>query len=195
MAGRGSPVQRRTLRKQTLLREAYPISTFTQVPPIAQLLTQPGLPMFIVVVCYNILQALSTNGERVLQELCKAAALPSAIASFIERVCDDPVAQDNVGSPKMFIEDSMKLFCSIVIKSCTSGRLQPSSSKSDPTFLHAQALRSTCLRLLKRFMPLPLTAPQPPIEINMPVCVPSALVLAFGLYCLYSSCVALSVDP
>ena len=127
--------------------------------------------MFVVVVSFNILRALLTNGERVLTEMCKVAALPLSIASFIERVCDDPVTQNDVGSPKIFIEDMINQLSSIIIQSCTSGKLQPSGS--DSTFRHAQALRSTCLRLLMRFMPLPVEdsavapAHQPPIEVTM----------------------------
>jgi hypothetical protein len=129
--------------------------------------------MFVVMLSYNILNTLSTNGERVLQEMCKVAALPSCIASFIERVCDDCETRNSVkNEANMFVEDSIKKFCSIVIKSCTSGRLQPSSST--PAFLHAEALLSTCLRLIRRFMPVraeqavvdPFS--QPPIEVKMP---------------------------
>ena len=123
--------------------------------------------------CYNILNTLSTNGERVLQEMCKVATLPSCIASFIERVCDDGETRNSVrNEANMFVEDSIKKFCSIVIKLCTSGRLQPSSST--PAFLHAEALLSTCLRLIRRFMPVRAEqavvdlASQPPIEVKMP---------------------------
>jgi hypothetical protein len=131
--------------------------------------------MFVVMLCYNILNTLSTNGERVLQEMCKVAALSSCIASFIERVCDDPETRNNVkNEANMFVEDSIKKFCSIVIKSCTSGKLQPSAL--DPTFLHAQTLLSTCLRLIRRFMPIRVeeekafvhAARQPPIVVKMP---------------------------
>lgn len=143
------------------------------MPPIATLLSQPDVPMFVVMLCYNILNTLSTNGERVLQEMCKVATLPSCIASFIERVCDDGETRNSVkNEANMFVEDSIKKFCSIVIKLCTSGRLQPSSST--PAFLHAEALLSTCLRLIRRFMPVRAEqavvdlASQPPIEVKMP---------------------------
>jgi hypothetical protein len=165
--------------------------------------------MFVVMLCYNILNTLSTNGERVLQEMCKVATLPSCIASFIERVCDDGETRNSVrNEANMFVEDSIKKFCSIVIKSCTSGRLQPSSS--NPAFLHAEALLSTCLRLIRRFMPVraeqavvdPARGSLPPIEVKMPryyqthriyavliylLCCSTALELLWALGCLLGS--------
>ena len=147
--------------------------TFTQVPPIAVLLTQPDVPMYVVTMSLQILSVLTENGESTLQELCKVPALPAALASFIERVCDDPAAQNSVDLPKLFVENLIKLLCNIVIKACCTGRLQPSGSP-DPSFTHAQALRSTCLRLFKRFKPLLVEDAslsqlgQPAIKVTMP---------------------------
>ena len=131
--------------------------------------------MFVVTLCLEVLSVLSTNGECTLQELCKVPALPAALISFIERVCDDPATQNSVALPKVFVEDLIKLYCNIVIKSCCTGRLQPSGSP-DPAALHAQALRTTCLRLFKRFKPLLVEeasaslspAGQPCIKVTMP---------------------------
>ena len=131
------------------------ISFHCQVPPIAHLITQSDVPMYLVTRCLDILSALAENGESVLLELCKISALPLSLGRFIERICDDPATQHAVCLPKILVEDSIKLLCSIVIKACSSGRLKLSGS-SDPGYLHAQSLRSTCMRLLSRFKPLPL---------------------------------------
>jgi hypothetical protein len=111
--------------------------------------------MYIVTRCLDILSALAENGESVLPELCKVLALPSSLGRLIEQICDDPETQYAVRLPKILVEDLIKLLCSIVIKACSSGRLKPSGS-SDPGHSHAQSLRSTCMRLLSRFKPLPL---------------------------------------
>jgi hypothetical protein len=111
----------------------------------------------------------------VLPELCKVAVLPSTIASFIERILDDPETQNGVGRAKIFVEDLIKQFSSIVMKLCTSSRLQPSGS--DPSFLHAQNLRCTCLRLLKRFMP------SPPEAVSCVSCIQSSVEVDVPRYC------------
>jgi hypothetical protein len=148
--------------------KADPIFTDAQAPPIARLLIQPGVPMFVVTACSNVLQVFLTSQEDrdpVLRELCKVSSLPSSILSFINRVCDDPAAQNNVQSPIMFVMDSMKQMCSIVIEAC---RIQRSAS-SGPS-INAQALLPSCLHLLKRFKPLAephsLAGSQPPIKVN-----------------------------
>ena len=134
------------------------------------MITQPDVPFYVVTRCLDILSTIAENGENVLPELCKVAALPSSIASFIERVCDDPATQNSIRLPKILVEDLIKLFCTIIMKACSSGRLEPSGS-SDPNFKHAQSLRSMCMRLLSRFKPLPpavgVQAPVAPASINV----------------------------
>ena len=106
-------------------------------------------------------------------QLCKVPTLPAALVTFIERICDDPATQNHVQIPKMTVEELIKLLCDIVMRASFSKRLQPSGS-SDPAFLHAQSLRAMCLRLLKRFKPLPLVdaaqvpAVEPSIKVTMP---------------------------
>ncbi len=90
--------------------------TFTQVSTIAALLTQPDVPMYVVTMSLQILSVLTENGESSLQELCKVPALPAALVSLIERVCDDPAAQNSVDLPKLFVENLIKFLCNIVIK-------------------------------------------------------------------------------
>jgi hypothetical protein len=152
-------------------RQAHPIFTVTQAPPIARLLTQPGVPMYIVTMCCDLFLALLTiqiddeeQMEPTLKELCNVAALPASILSFIERVCDDPAAQNNVKAPSTFVWDYMKLFCSIVIEACRIGKFQDAAS--------SQALLPSCLRLLKRFKPLveanSLAAGGQPIKLPTP---------------------------
>ncbi len=131
------------------------------------------MPLYVVTRCLDILSTLAENGENVLQELCKVPALPSSLVSFIERVCDDSATQNSIKLPKIMVEDLIKLFCTIIMKACSSGRLEPSGS-SDPNLQHAQSLRSMCMRLLSRFKPLPLAvnveAPVAPacISVTMP---------------------------
>jgi hypothetical protein len=124
--------------------------------------------MFVVTACCTVLQVfLASEQDRdpVLRELCKVSSLPTSILSFIERVCDDPVAQNNIQSPTMFVMDSMKQICSIVIQAC---RIQHSASPGPS--INAQALLPSCLHLLKRFKPLvkphSLTGSHPPIKVN-----------------------------
>ena len=110
--------------------------------------------MYVVTRCLEILSTLAQNGEGVHAELCKIPSLPASLASFIERLCDNPDARF-VFNPKILVEDLIKLLCTIVMKACSSGRLKPSGS-SDHS--HAQSLRSMCMRLLARFKPHPSVA-------------------------------------
>jgi hypothetical protein len=109
--------------------------------------------MFIVTRCLDILSMLAQNGECVHAELCKHPALPAALTSFIERVCDEPDAQYAFNT-KMLVEDLIKLLCTVVMKACSSGKLKPPGT-SDPKYVHAQTLRSMCIRLVTRFKPHP----------------------------------------
>lgn len=121
--------------------------------------------MYIVTKCYTILVLFEQIGENIYSELCKTPSLPAALASFIERVCDDPVARLSIDDPETsppralicFVEDFIKLLCTIIMKACTTGKLKPPGT-SDPEFCHAQTLRSICIRLLARFKPHPLAA-------------------------------------
>jgi hypothetical protein len=105
--------------------------------------------------------------------LCKVSTLPASLVAFIERICDDPVTQNNIQIPKLTVEELIRLLCDIIMKATSSKRLQPSGS-TDPAYVHAQSLRSMCLRLLKRFKPLPLAdaasvpAVEPSIRVTMP---------------------------
>jgi hypothetical protein len=143
-----------------------------QVPPIVKLLTQPNVPMFVTSLAFELVKKFDNC---VVTEMCKVAALPSSIATFVERVCDDPVTQNSIADPRLFVLDSIAFFCRIVIKCCSSGGLRPSGS--DSNFSHAQSLRSTCLRLLTRFMPLPVqdaaVVCQPSFDVDLPTCVPA----------------------
>jgi hypothetical protein len=123
------------------------------------------VPMYIVTKCYTILVLFEQIGENIYSELCKTPSLPASLASFIERVCDDPVARLSIDDPETsppralicFVQDFIKLLCTIVMKACTAGKLKPPGA-SDPDFCHAQTLRSICIRLLARFKPHPLPA-------------------------------------
>jgi len=48
---------------------ALSLKYFRQVPPIARLITQPDVPMFVATLCLEILKTFSTNGENTLQEV------------------------------------------------------------------------------------------------------------------------------
>ena len=91
-------------------------------------------------------------GIGVFGELCQVPAVPTSIASFIERVCDEPAVKRNVAHPTMFVEQLIDYFCSIVTKTCRMGPLQQQSSPNPST--HAHALLSFCVCLFKRFNPL-----------------------------------------
>ena len=88
----------------------------------------------------------------IVGELCQVPAVPTSIASFIERVCDEPAVKRNVADPRIFVEQLIGYFCSIVTKTCRMGLLQEHLSPYPST--HAHALLSFCVRLFKRFNPL-----------------------------------------
>lgn len=119
-------------------------------------MTKPDVPMYVVTRCMDILSGFAQNGEGVHAELCKHPLLPASLVSFIERVCDEPEAQF-AHNTKMLVEDLIKFLCTIVMKACSSGKLKPPGS-SDPKHLHAQAIRSMCIRLVARFKPHPVVS-------------------------------------
>ena len=88
----------------------------------------------------------------IVGELCQVPAVPTSIASFIERVCDEPAVKRNVADPRIFVEQLIGYFCSIVTKTCRMGLLQEHLSPYPSTRAHA--LLSFCVRLFKRFNPL-----------------------------------------